>query len=431
MIETVIEFTRYWAALLFGIAVAVSFVGMPSTRKNYLMMGCYTVIIFAIQAACLFRLGMDTTWKIYPLLTHLPITAFIALYLKRSWLISATSMFATFLCCQPPRWIGSMAGEIYGRAGGNVFSKATINHLGYIASVVLLYFIMKEFVAKSVQHLMERSTKSCLLFGAVPTFYYLVDYTTTVYTDFLYSGTRAAVQFMPFIISAFYFVFVIFYYTEMQKQAKVERERDMLDTQLKQAQTELTSLRQLQQNATAYRHDMRHHFALLQRLAFDGRIEEIKEYLHTAQSDIDAITPVRFCENETVNLILSSFATKAKQSEIILTVDAKLPDSIPFSDTELCSLLSNALENAIYACKDITDGNERHIRMRIFTKNNKLCVDIRNSYQTEPVFVWGLPVSKEQDHGFGTKSMTHIVEKHGGIYRFSVQDGWFIFQATI
>lgn len=293
-----------------------------------------------------------------------------------------------------------------------------------------MYYILNKYVAKSVQHLMERSVKSCLIFGAVPAFYYFVDFTTTVYTDFLYRGTRTAVQFMPFIISAFYFVFVLFYYTEAQKQALIERERDMLDTQFKQAQSEFASMRQIQQNAAAYRHDMRHHFTLLQGLASKGRIEEIKDYLRTAQSDMDAITPIYYCKNETVNLIISSFAAKAKQSKIQLTTDAKLPDSLPFSDTELCSLLSNALENAIHACEKIEDISKRIIQLRMYSKNNKLCIDIRNSYQTDPIFHNDLPVSKEQGHGYGTKSMIHVVEKHGGICQFLIRDGWFIFQAT-
>jgi len=426
VIETVIEFSRYFVAILFGMTVAANFAGMPSTRKNYLALGCFTLVVFIIQVLCLFRLGMDTTWKMYPLLAHLPIVAFAALYLKRSLLVSVISMFTAFLCCQPSRWIGSVAGSV----AGDLFDRATMNHLGYIVSVVLMYYILQKYVTKSVQHLMERSVKSCLIFGAVPAFYYLIDLSTTVYTDFLYSGTRAAVQFMPFIISAFYFVFVLFYYTEMQKQAKMEREREMLDAQFKQAQTELASLRQMQENAAAYRHDMRHHFALLQGLTHKENIEEIKKYLQTAQSDIDAITPMRFCENETVNLILSSFSQKAKQWEILFTIDAKLPETLVFSDTELCSLLSNALENAIQASKNISESDRRCIKLRMFSKNNKLCIDIRNSYQTEPIFHQGLPVSKEQGHGFGTKSMAHIVEKRGGIYQFSVKDGWFIFQAT-
>ena len=422
MIKTVIEFSRYFVALLFGASVAVSFAGMARTRKNYLAFGYFTVILFVLQLVCLRLWGMALTAKIYPLLSHLPVALFIALYLKRSWLISLTSMFVSFLCCQPPRWIGTVAGE--------AFDSASMDHVGYIAGAFLMYWFLQKYAVKSVRHLMERSVKSCLLFGAMPAFYYLFDYAATVYTDFMYSGARVAVQFMPFVTSAFYFVFVLLYYAETQKQASIQRERNMLDAQFRLAQTEFVSLRQMQQNAAAYRHDMRHHFALLQGLATKEHIDEIKEYLRTAQSDIDAITPIRFCENETVNLILSAFAGKANQAEIMLTVDAKLPDSLPFSDTELCSLLSNALENAMQASEYIPDSNKRIIRLRMYSKNNKLCIDIRNSYQTEPILYQGLPVSKEQGHGFGTKSMAHIVEKHGGVFQFSVKDGWFIFQAT-
>ncbi len=335
--------------------------------------------------------------------------------------------FNQYVCFFPvlpaPRWIGTVTGEI--------FYSAAMDHAGYIAGAFLMYYLLQKYAVNSVRHLMERSVQSCLLFGAMPAFYYLFDYGATVYTSFMYSGARAAVQFMPFVTTAFYFVFVILYYTETQKQAELQRERDMLDTQFRLAQTEFASLRQMQQNAAAYRHDMRHHFALLQGLASREHLEELKEYLRTAQSDMDVITPLRFCENETVNLILSSFAAQAKQAEILLTIEAKLPDVLPFSDTELCSLLSNALENAVQASANIPDRSKRIIRLRVYDKNNKLCIDLRNSYQTEPLFHRELPVSEKPGHGYGTKSMAHIVEKYGGVFRFSVQDGFFIFQATV
>lgn len=424
MIETTIAFSRYFTVLLFGTAIALNFAGMSRTRKNYLTAGCLTLVLFVLQVISLQTWGMDVTIKLYPLLSHLPIAVFIIVYLKRPWLISLTAVFASFLCCQPPRWIGTALGE--------VFDSASMDHLGYIVSALLTYCFLRKYTVESVRHLMERSVSSCVLFGAMPAFYYIFEYTANVYTDFMYSGARVAVQFMPFITSTFYFVFILLYYAETQKQAAVQRERDMLDTQFRQAQTEFETLRQMQQNAATYRHDMRHHFSLLQRMASKGNLEGIKEYLENVQADIDTITPVRYCENETVNLILSSFAAKAKQSKIRLTIDASLPDSYPFSDTELFSLLSNALENAIQASEQITDSSMRIIRLRVFSKNNKLCIDIRNRYQTEPVFHQGLPVSnkQEQGHGFGTKSMAHIVEKNGGVFRFSVKDGWFIFQAT-
>ena len=422
MMETAIAFSRYLIALLFGSALAVRFAGMTGTRKNNLAFGGFVLALFVLQLFCLKTWGMAVTLKIYPLISHLPVAVFIALYLKRTWLISFTSMFVSFLCCQPPRWIGAVAGEIY--------ASVAVDHALYILSAFLTYFLLDRYALGSVRHLMERSVKSCLLFGAMPALYYLFDYTATVYTSFLYSGTRAAMHFMPSAAATFYFVFVLLYYAETQKQAGIQRERDMLDMQLTQAQKEFVALRHNQQNAAAYRHDMRHHLALLQGLASSERIEEIKEYLHTAQSDMDAITPTRFCENETVNLILSAFFAKAKQAEIQFEAEARLPEAFPFSDTELCSLLSNALENAIIASEKMDDRRESSIRLRVYSKNNKLCIDIRNRYQQEPVFHKGIPVTEKHGHGYGVKSMASIVEKHGGVFRFMAEDGWFIFQAT-
>ena len=215
MIETTIEFTRYFIALLFGAAVAVSFVGMIPTTKNRIALGGLTAILFIMQIVSLRLFGMNMTIKLYPLLSHLPLAIFIVLYLKRPWLISLTSMFVSFLCYQAPRWIGTVAGQ--------VFDSASMNHVGYIMAAFLMYYLLQKFAVKSIQHLMERSVKSCLLFGTIPAFYYLFDYAATVYTDFMYSGARVAVQFMPFMTSTFYFVFVLLYYTETKTSKDPKR----------------------------------------------------------------------------------------------------------------------------------------------------------------------------------------------------------------
>ena len=422
MLNIAIAFSRYFVALLFGTAVSVNIVGMERTQKNYVIFWSFILTLFLFQVICLKILGIEIATKAYPLISHLPVVIFIVIYLKRTWLISFTSVFISFLCCQPPRWIGSILGEI--------FKSISMNHIGYIAGAIFIYYLLKKYAFKSVHNLMERSVKSCLIFGSMPAFYYIFDYMTTVYTDFMYRGSRTAIHFMPSIAATFYFIFILGYYAETLKQERTQREMDMLQTQFTQAQKEFNSLKQIQQNAASYRHDMRHHFSFLQGLAAKNQIEEIQTYLQTALSDMDAITPIRFCENETVNLILSAFSSKAKQANIDFTVDAILPDILTFTDTELCSLLSNALENAIHACKKIEDSNKRFIKLRIYSKNTKLCIDIKNSYDKEPEFQKGLPISNAQGHGFGTKSMIHIIEKHGGVFQFSAKEGWFTFQAT-
>ncbi len=416
MITTYIGLIRFGFSLLFGVALSVSFAGMENTRKNNIVVGCSCAILLFVQSSCWWLFGIDLTSKLYPLIIHLPMILFISIYLKRTWLISSVSVLSAYLCCQVPRWIGSI--------GGGIFNSKLIEHIFYIAAVFFAYYLFKTYVADTLRQLMEKSTKSCVLLGAVPLFYYLFDYITTIYTDLLYQGVNGAVQFMPSVFSIGYFVFIILYYVEIQKQIQAHRERDMLAAQLHSAHSELVSLRQMQNIAANYRHDMRHHFAILMGMASEGSIEKIKTYVNIAQSDIDTITPIRFCENETVNLILSTFFTKAKHAGVTMIVNAKLPNSLPLSDTELCSLLSNGLENAIFAAASLA-SEDRVVSVKATIHKANLLILIENQYTGIIAMKGGLPQSSHEGHGYGTRSIAAIADAHGGQAIFSADNGIF------
>ncbi|HOK42247.1 MAG TPA: ATP-binding protein [Thermoclostridium caenicola] len=199
----------------------------------------------------------------------------------------------------------------------------------------------------------------------------------------------------------------------------------MLAAQLHGAHSELVSLRRMQEAAAAYRHDMRHHIAVMQSMAAEGNLEKIKNYLKVTQSDIDAITPIRFCENETVNLIMSTFHSKAKQAGVELTADTKLPDSIPISDTELCSLLSNGLENAVSAASACSGAERRTVSVKAMIHKNNLLILMENAYEGEVVITNGLPQASHEGHGYGTRSIAAIADAHGGQAVFSASQGVF------
>jgi len=321
-----------------------------------------------------------------------------------------------YLCCQVPRWIGIVLGA--------VFDNRLVDHICYIAAIFVAHYLFRKYVADVLLQLMEKSARTCVLLGVVPLFYYLFDYITTIHTGLL-QGVNGTDQFMPSALFIVYFLFIILYYIEIQKQTYAQRERNMLAAQLHGARSELVSLRQMQETAAAYRHDMRHHIAIMQNMASEGNLEKIKAYLNTAQSDIEAITPIRFCENETMNLILSTFLNKAKQAGVTMTVEAKLPESIPFSDTELCFLFSNGLENAITAAAVCTDPERRTVTVRAMIHKNYLLVSMENPYEGEIVMKDGLPQSSAEGHGYGTRSMAVIANAHDGQAIFSADNSLF------
>lgn len=423
--HTVIVLFRSGIVLIFGVSVSLLFSGIKHTRKNMQAISLFYLMMFIIQTVSWWLFGLQTTMKLYPFITHLPTVLFSVLYFKRPWSITISSVLTAYLCCQIPKWIGSVSAAIF----GDRFTE----HIAYFFAMITVFYLLKKYIADSVIQLMERSLRSCLLFGAVPLLYYLFDYATTVYTEILYTGAREAVQFTPSVICTFYLIFVLLYYNESQKQTIAQRERDMLAAQFKNAQIELNALRQMQNNTVIYRHDMRHHLSLIGSFAADGDLEKIKEYLSSTEAAIDAMTPVKYCENETVNLILSSFVNKAKKANVNLHTNVKLSENLKINDTELCSLLSNALENAITAAGILEEEGLRKVYFHTVINDDKLVISTENAYVGEIEMDGDLPKSskKEAGHGFGIRSMIDIVERHGGLYSFETEGGIFILRLML
>lgn len=77
--------------------------------------------------------------------------------------------------------------------------------------------------------------------------------------------------------------------------------------------------------AAIYRHDMRHHLNMIDGFLDAGKPEQALAYIRKTREDMMSISVRRFCENEAVNLICSSFADKAARMEVRLNVSARLP----------------------------------------------------------------------------------------------------------
>ncbi len=425
MLDKIIILFRSGMVLVFGVAVTLMFAGVKRTWAGRVATVVFYAFILIIQVICWQMFGLQLTMKLYPFITHFPSIVFISLYFGRPWLISTSSVLTAYLVCQVPKWIGSMTAAIT----GNRYS----DHFGYFVAMFFVYYFLKKYVAESIRQLMERSKRSCLLFGAVPLLYYLFDYATTVYTDLLYTGAKEAVQFTPSVICTFYLIFVLLYYNETQKQTAAQRERDMFASQFQNARVELEAMRRMQSNTVIYRHDMRHHLSLIGGFAADGDLQKIKDYLESTEAAIDALTPIRYCENDTVNLILSTFENKARRLRVTLQADVKLPEELDINDTELCALLSNALENALNAASLVKEDKLRKIYINALMNDDRLVISTENAYVGQIEMEGELPKSQstEAGHGFGIKSIVAIVERYGGLYSIETEGGIFILRLML
>jgi hypothetical protein len=88
-----------------------------------------------------------------------------------------------------------------------------------------------------------------------------------------------------------------------------------------------------------------------------------------------------------------------------------------------------SVENAIIACGKIENVAKRTLKITSKIENNKLFIEIVNSFDGTIIFVDDLPMTKEENHGLGIKSIVAVVLKYDGVYAFTAEDN--VFKAHI
>lgn len=329
-----------------------------------------------------------------------------------------------YLCCQIRRWPALFIVAVFG--GGSA-----IQDIVELALTLPILLILIKFIAPAVRSVSHYPVSLQCQFGLVSALYYGFDYLTRIYTDLLLEGVQAAVEFMPFVCSVAYLFFVFCFSKERRTRSRLEQTQVILNLQIEQAVREIAALRESQEKTSAYRHDMRHHMQYLSSCIENGQYRQAQEYIQEIYSEIEANKITVFCENEAVNLIFSTFAKRAEDNGILMQVMAKIPQIIPMSETDVCVLLSNALENALNACMERKEKEWGVIEVSAYEKKGKLFLQIINSCGRDIVFEDGIPVTDKAGHGIGVRSICAIVERYGGIYTFSAENGQFILRVSI
>lgn len=140
--------------------------------------------------------------------------------------------------------------------------------------------------------------------------------------------------------------YVLFYFmaTSLHKNDRLHQENLFLSMQQAQYHNLQTAIAETRRA----RHDMRHHFSVLQGLARRGEWETLINYLREAQEAVPDVE-LSLCENPAADGVISHYAILCKDNQIPFSAKCDLPSSLPVSEMDLCLALSNLLENVLEA----------------------------------------------------------------------------------
>ncbi len=184
-------------------------------------------------------------------------------------------------------------------------------------------------------------------------------------------------------------------------------------------------IQQEQKQVRKLRHDMRNHMATLQGFISQGNTEAASEYI-TALTNSPALrSTLRFCENETANVVLVSKAAEMEREGLEADFAVTLPENLKINGPELAALIGNALDNAIEAARDAKDkrvtiqsrADKGMLMMRVSNAFTGARQDVNGSFQTTK--------PDKRSHGFGLEGIRELASRLGGTMDASADDGRF------
>ena len=221
--------------------------------------------------------------------------------------------------------------------------------------------------------------------------------------------------------------YLLFYLmaSSLNRNARLRLENQFLSMQQARYDSLLSTARQIRQA----RHDLRHHFHVLQGFAAQKNWDSLTAYLDDAQGSIPN-GDLGLCENTAVDNVAGYFVPLYKENGIPLSLSLDLPRDLPVPDTDLCSVLSNLLENAMEASLRTAPERRRVQVSARLRSGNMLLLSVENSYDGEVREKNGVFLSsKRPREGIGLQAVQHTAEKSGGYCRFHYGNG--IFTANV
>ena len=180
-----------------------------------------------------------------------------------------------------------------------------------------------------------------------------------------------------------------------------------------------------------WRHDYHNHMQVMKAQLALGNLEEIQDYLNALEKELDHVDTLVKSGNLMTDAILNSKLTLARRQKIRINCNAKIPERISVEDVDLCVILGNLMDNALEACKQITEEN-RFLRIYMKVNKSQLYLSIQNSAKEDPDFDEQNYITKKRgNHGLGMKRVQTAVEKYQGYLNLANEPGIFAAEVTI
>ena len=214
------------------------------------------------------------------------------------------------------------------------------------------------------------------------------------------------------------FSYIIYRYTNLSyKQREAELQ---LEAELRHYEETV----QKNNDIRTFRHDYKNNLYSIKTLISSGRTEEAEKYIDELNVDVELSENRYATGNYLADAIISGKAENAAENGISIEFEGIIPDK-KISNSDLCTILSNALDNAVRGCADCAPCA---IKIRSEEMPNGILITVSNPVR-EKVQIKNNNVrttkSDSANHGIGLQNIRKAAQKYNGYADISCDENKF------
>lgn len=310
---------------------------------------------------------------------------------------------------------------------GQQMARALLTVGVLILYIPLLYFLMIKLYSQVIEFSVKFSFWKFL--WVVPALAYLIFFVKIV-NDYWIEPAQVGASDVVFIILWSFTSYVLFCVTlqmliQTYQGMSAKTEAHLIASQMKVQKGQYERLLDNMEKTARLRHDWRHHMLCINSYAENNDMEGLLVYLKELLPEYSTVREMPVCANYIVNAILTNHAATAKAQGVDMKIATNIEKGISISDTDLCIIFGNLVENAVEAALSREDDDKR-VEIRADMQGKQLVLLIRNTYSGTVLSKKGVYYStKHEGAGIGIMSVRKVVEKNKGIMKIGYDEKYF------
>lgn len=191
-------------------------------------------------------------------------------------------------------------------------------------------------------------------------------------------------------------------------------------------------LSQKNEDIKRFRHDIKNHFLCLRSITQEGDMTKVISYLNDLIPEIRDITEKVSTGSNVADAIINDAMTK--YPEVTIDVRGKLPNPLFIHAVDICTIFSNAINNALEAVLKFPAHADKTISVQIKNWENNIYITILNPVMKKPLIINNeIETTKPERslHGFGLSNIKRCVAKYHGTIGLSSTDTEFTLELIL